>query len=57
MSNIKKTQMPFSNENIFKITEKTIIVDVEVYKSFLQIMRKTNQQVSWPVFGWLFMAA
>ena len=48
--------MPFSNENIFKITEKTIIVDVEVYKSFLQIMHKTNQQVSWPVFGCLFMA-
>ena len=42
--------MLFSNENIFKITEKTITVDIEGHKSFLQITRETNRQVSQPLF-------
>ena len=48
--------MIFSNKNIFKTTEKTIIVDVEGYKSFLQIMCETKQQVLRSVFWCLYMA-
>ena len=42
--------MLFSNENVFKITEKTITLAVEGYKIFLQNMCKTDQQLSGTVF-------